>query len=92
MTVDRIRCDVPGCRASSAANAGCIGWICSRHWRLVPKAVRRRDRRVHRALADRGLILKTDRGYLLTTPRGDRMGRASWRTLVRAAIKAAAGL
>lgn len=92
MTAPRIPCDVIGCRASSAANAGCIGWLCSRHWRMVPKALRRRDRRIHRALADRGYIRKAKRGYHLTTPRGERIGRATWRSLVRAAQRAAVGL
>lgn len=89
---ERIVCDVPGCKNSSARFAGCIGYLCSRHWRLVPKAAKRRDRRLIAALRARGEIEQDKRTTRLVTERALRLGTASWRAMVRAAIRSAAGL
>lgn len=92
MTPPRIVCDVPGCANSSARFYGCIGYLCSRHWRQVPKALRRRDRSVIRALIKRGEVEETERSARLLSARAHRVAMLSWRAMVRAATRSAAGL
>lgn len=87
-----IRCDVPGCPGRSTRFAGFAGWLCSRHWPLVPRRLRRRRAQLRRLLKKRGESYTTKHAWYATTPRANRLEDAIWRQMVRAATEAAAGI
>lgn len=92
MTAARITCEVPGCANSSAKFAHCRGYICSRHWRTVPTALKRRRTRIAAVLVKRGELRREPDGYVSLTPYANRLMGRIWERMVVAAVEAAAGL
>ena len=45
---DRLVCAVPGCKRTTAPRVGACGWICGKHWALVPIKMRRAKARAKR--------------------------------------------
>lgn len=95
--IERSVCIVPGCCNSSAKYAG-YRYICSRHWRDVPRWMKRRDRALIRRYKDAGLVRDSPDGLdwqHLGSPAGKKAYRTltrSWNLIERAAIRRAAGL
>lgn len=88
----RIRCQAPICPNSSARFAGCDGYLCSRHWREVPRWMKARRSRLARRLIRLGELQDGKVAYTALTPRAGRLMSAAWSAMVRAAIRRASGL
>ena len=86
-------CCVPGCAHwTRRFPRGGTDWLCSQHWRLVPRALKSLRTRLVQRYRRRGLMDMTELHYLPRTIAGDRMLHGVWRRMKRAAILAAAGL
>jgi len=80
------------CYNSSARFAGCNGYLCSRHWRDVPRWMKARRSRLARRLIRLGELRDGKVAYTALTPRAGRVMDAAWNGMVRAAIHRASGL
>lgn len=92
MTIKRVCCDVPGCRNSSAKWATSDHYLCSRHWRMVPKRLRAHRSRMARLLVKAGEIRDDGKTWWVETDRARRIMSRCWKRISLAAIEAAAGL
>lgn len=88
----RTLCQSPMCWNSSARFAGCNGYLCSRHWRDVPRWMKVRRSRLARRLIRLGELQDGKAAYTACTPRAGRLMDAAWKGMVRAAIYRASGL
>lgn len=39
--IERLPCQVPGCRRTRKPESGVVAWICADHWRAIPAERRR---------------------------------------------------
>lgn len=99
---ERAVCVVPGCRNSSARYAR-SRYLCSRHWREVPRWMKRRRQRIARRLVELGELLPPAakdpfyrRGPVRVVRCGERRAflilHMAWLSMERAAIRRASGL
>lgn len=88
---DRAACVVPGCRNSSAKWLG-FRYICSPHFRTVPRWMKRRRTRLAARLRQMGEMEFTPDTYRPTTARARRLIVQAWMAMENAAIRRAAGL
>ena len=91
MKADRINCQVPACPNGSAKFAGFYGYLCSRHWREVPRWMKRRRAALAALLRRRG-ELTNEGGYVPLTDRAQRLMCRAWDGMVRAVVTRSAGL
>lgn len=92
MTAARIVCQVPGCMNSSGRFARSYGYLCSRHWRMVPRWMKRRRAGLAASLRRRGELVDQERSYSPKTVRAQALLCGCWDGMVRAAIRRALGL
>lgn len=104
----RIRCCVPFCRRTidpAKLEVGHTEWICEKHWRTVPRAIKQRRRQVKRRIAQlQRMWLSDQRGrkrwdegarytrYCWTITRAYQADHSVWDSCKAAAIEAAGGL
>lgn len=91
MAEPRSICQVPGCHNSSAKFHP-HEYLCSRHWKDVPRWMRRRDRALIRLLKARGKVVEGPNGYQCKGLRSRTLLWNSWRGMVKAAVRRNMGL
>lgn len=94
---DRLSCCVPHCRRTRKNPDGYKAWICGKHWQLVPKHLRRRDRKLVRRY-----VRRFGRNPFWHFPGGSperieavrltRLCEKSWEACKKKAIEGAAGI
>jgi hypothetical protein len=89
--VSRVCCEVPGCPNTSAKFVG-QEYLCSRHYRLVPKKLKRRRAALARMLHRRERLTYEAGTYVTRDLKAGWLMYRVWQSMVKAAIERAAGL